>query len=156
MPSPLAHLAAGYTIYRLSRRHEPQPSLGRVGPLPGLLAVTAAFSLLPDIDSAVGLLLRDFGRFHNNATHSSCCRRVLLSGLRLAGLASSRKIRLLVQRGPGLLQPARCHGCGDYRPRRDGSLADYRGAFLHAGVVLLRAALVTGLVQHAPSVDAVD
>jgi membrane-bound metal-dependent hydrolase YbcI (DUF457 family) len=70
MPSPLAHLAAGYTIYRLSRRHEPQPSLGRVGPLPGLLAVTAAFSLLPDIDSAVGLLLRDFGRFHNNATHS--------------------------------------------------------------------------------------
>lgn len=70
MPSPLAHLATGYAIYRLTRRHEPQPSLGRVGSLPGLLVVTAAFSLLPDVDSAAGLLLRDFGRFHNNATHS--------------------------------------------------------------------------------------
>ncbi|HUM69857.1 MAG TPA: metal-dependent hydrolase, partial [Chloroflexota bacterium] len=39
-------------------------------PLPGLLLVTAGFSLLPDVDSVVGLLSGDFGRFHNNATHS--------------------------------------------------------------------------------------
>ena len=26
--------------------------------------------MLPDLDSVVGVLARDFGRFHNNATHS--------------------------------------------------------------------------------------
>jgi membrane-bound metal-dependent hydrolase YbcI (DUF457 family) len=70
MPSPIAHLTAGYVVYQLGRRYEPQPALRKIGPLPGLLLVTAIFSLLPDIDSAVGLLMRDFGRFHNNATHS--------------------------------------------------------------------------------------
>lgn len=70
MPSPIAHLAVGYAIYRLSRQSEPQPELRQFGPVPGLLAVTAVFSLLPDIDLAVGFLTGDFGRFHNNATHS--------------------------------------------------------------------------------------
>jgi membrane-bound metal-dependent hydrolase YbcI (DUF457 family) len=78
MPSPIAHLAAGYAVYRLGRQYEPEPGLKPVGPLPGLLVVTAVFSLLPDLDSAVGLLLRDLGRFHNNATHS------LFAGLCLA------------------------------------------------------------------------
>lgn len=70
MPSPIAHLAAGYVVYRLSRSHEPQPALKPVGPLPGLLLAAAAFSLLPDMDSIVGWLMGDFGRFHNNLTHS--------------------------------------------------------------------------------------
>lgn len=70
MPSPIAHLTAGYVIYRITRRHEPTPPIKGVGPLPGLLLVTAGFSLLPDVDSVVGLLTGDFGRYHNNATHS--------------------------------------------------------------------------------------
>lgn len=41
-----------------------------IGSAPRLLVVTAVFSLLPDIDSAIGFLTGDFGRFHNNATHS--------------------------------------------------------------------------------------
>jgi membrane-bound metal-dependent hydrolase YbcI (DUF457 family) len=78
MPSPIAHFAAGYAVYWLGRKYEPEPGLKPVGPLPGLLAVTAVFSQLPDLDSVVGFLMGDFGRFHNNATHS------LVAGLFLA------------------------------------------------------------------------
>ena len=31
--------------------------------------VSLLFSLLPDIDSFVGIIKRDFGRYHNNITH---------------------------------------------------------------------------------------
>jgi membrane-bound metal-dependent hydrolase YbcI (DUF457 family) len=70
MPSPIAHLTAGYALYALSRAHQSEPAPGQIGPLPGLLAVTVGFSLLPDLDSIVGVLAGDFGRFHNNLTHS--------------------------------------------------------------------------------------
>jgi membrane-bound metal-dependent hydrolase YbcI (DUF457 family) len=70
MPSPIAHLAAGYAIYLISRTSSPQRALRPVGPFPGLLVFTAGLSLLPDIDSVAGLLSGDFGRFHNNLTHS--------------------------------------------------------------------------------------
>jgi membrane-bound metal-dependent hydrolase YbcI (DUF457 family) len=70
MPSPLAHLAAGYAIYHLARHYEPKPRLLPDAPLPGTLLVAAGFSVLPDIDSVIGLLSGDFGRFHNNASHS--------------------------------------------------------------------------------------
>lgn len=70
MPSPIAHLAAGYIVYRLSRAHEPPPQLKPVGRVPGLLIAAAGFSLLPDVDSIVGFLASDFGRYHNNLTHS--------------------------------------------------------------------------------------
>lgn len=70
MPSPIAHLAAGYIVYRLSRTHEPQPQLKPIGRVPGLLIAAAGFSLLPDVDSIVGFLAGDFGRYHNNVTHS--------------------------------------------------------------------------------------
>lgn len=70
MPSPLAHLTAGYVLFRLSRAHWPDRELPHLGPVPGLLAVTAGVSLLPDLDSLAGVLAGDFGRFHNNLTHS--------------------------------------------------------------------------------------
>lgn len=70
MPSPIAHLAAGYTAYYLSRSRQPQMKVATIGPLPTSLAVAAGFSLLPDIDSLAGLVMGNFGRFHNNATHS--------------------------------------------------------------------------------------
>lgn len=70
MPSPIAHLTAGYVVYRLSRNHEPKPSLRHPQWGPALLWLAGGLSLLPDIDSAAGVLLGDFARYHNNATHS--------------------------------------------------------------------------------------
>jgi inner membrane protein len=68
MPSPIAHLAAGYLSYRIARPHAPEA--GKTYGIPQLLVITAAFSLLPDLDSVAGLLLGSFGDYHNNATHS--------------------------------------------------------------------------------------
>ena len=70
MPSPIAHIAAGYAIYILSRSRQPPMKDEKIGSLPTPLLVTAGFSLLPDVDSVAGFLMGDFGRFHNNATHS--------------------------------------------------------------------------------------
>jgi membrane-bound metal-dependent hydrolase YbcI (DUF457 family) len=70
MPSPIAHTAAGYAIYYLSRSRTPGTKLKGIGPFPAPLIVTTGFSLLPDVDSLLGFLSGNFGRFHNNATHS--------------------------------------------------------------------------------------
>lgn len=70
MPSPLAHTTMGYVIYRIFRPHLPQSASRRFGPVPHLLLVTMGLSMLPDLDSVVGILIGDFGRFHNNLTHS--------------------------------------------------------------------------------------
>lgn len=70
MPSPIAHLAAGYAIYHMSRSRIPHMKVEIIGPLAAPLVVAAGFSLLPDVDSLAGLLLGNFGRYHNNATHS--------------------------------------------------------------------------------------
>jgi membrane-bound metal-dependent hydrolase YbcI (DUF457 family) len=78
MPSPIAHLTAGYVVYRLASHRWPALDTQRLGPLPRLLVITAGLSVLPDADSALGLLAGDFGRYHNNATHS------LLVGLAVA------------------------------------------------------------------------
>lgn len=83
MPSPIAHSAVGYAIYYVARSHSTQAVLKKAGPIPGLLLVTVGFSLLPDIDSAAGILAGNFGRFHNNVTHS------LIVGFGLASLFSA-------------------------------------------------------------------
>ena len=70
MPSPIAHIAAGYAIYYLNQVRQPQMKGKSIGPLPTPLVVAAGFSLLPDVDSMVGLAMGNFGRYHNNATHS--------------------------------------------------------------------------------------
>lgn len=62
MPSPLAHTVAGYAVYRLLRA----PNTSE----PRLLLAAVTFSLLPDLDALVGLAGRDFGRYHNNVSHS--------------------------------------------------------------------------------------
>jgi membrane-bound metal-dependent hydrolase YbcI (DUF457 family) len=81
MPSPLLHVTAGYVLYRVFRRRdEPQPTQSWVSS-PRLLAATVGFSVLPDIDAVVGLLMNDFGRYHNNLTHS-------LAAALLVGLAA--------------------------------------------------------------------
>jgi membrane-bound metal-dependent hydrolase YbcI (DUF457 family) len=67
MPSPIAHAAAGVLLFRIFRRY-----LGSAGRARSacLVAVFAAFSLAPDLDSVAGVLFGDFGKYHNNMTHS--------------------------------------------------------------------------------------
>ncbi len=69
MPSPLAHMATGYVVFEVARSHMPKAdsSLLRRGIL---LMGALGFSLLPDMDSLAGVLAKDFGRYHNNLTHS--------------------------------------------------------------------------------------
>jgi membrane-bound metal-dependent hydrolase YbcI (DUF457 family) len=78
MPSPIAHMTAGYIVYRAFHR-----KLNRDGSennrfkLSHLLIIMG-FALLPDIDSVLRIIMGDFGRYHNNGTHS------LIIGLLLA------------------------------------------------------------------------
>jgi hypothetical protein len=69
MPSPFAHLTAGYLIYRTSNQNPPL-NLGRRWFLPFQLVVLAGLSVLPDIDTLPGLIYGDMHGFHNNTTHS--------------------------------------------------------------------------------------
>jgi hypothetical protein len=72
VPSPIAHLTVGYLVYLAGRRRalalddSAEPARARRR----LLLTAATFALLPDVDSVVGLLVGDFGRYHNNGTHS--------------------------------------------------------------------------------------
>lgn len=70
MPSPLAHLAAGYTLYRVYSDRLPgeQHSQRQTTPLKVLFVAVSV--MLPDFDSIIGLLSGNIGRFHNNVTHS--------------------------------------------------------------------------------------
>jgi membrane-bound metal-dependent hydrolase YbcI (DUF457 family) len=69
MPSPIAHTAAGYALYRLlaAPRLEEETSLGRSFPR---LLLIVALSMLPDLDFLPGLLLNEFDRFHNTFSNS--------------------------------------------------------------------------------------
>lgn len=70
MPSPLAHAAAGYAVYEIFRqRGQAQRAEGALVTAKRFILVVV-LTMLPDVDSVVGLLSGNFGRFHNNATHS--------------------------------------------------------------------------------------
>jgi membrane-bound metal-dependent hydrolase YbcI (DUF457 family) len=69
MPSPIAHTAVGYVLYRIFQgRFQKNGDIQNHSP--ALLAVASGMSLLPDMDAAVGLALGDMGGIHNNASHS--------------------------------------------------------------------------------------
>jgi inner membrane protein len=70
LPSPLAHAAVGYGIYRIARSHSLNQNLRDSMSRRWLLGATIILSLLPDIDAVLGFLLGNFGRYHNNITHS--------------------------------------------------------------------------------------
>jgi membrane-bound metal-dependent hydrolase YbcI (DUF457 family) len=72
MPSPIAHLAAGYAIYRLCPKSiKPDKYiLTPLGKIPYLLLAALSFSLLPDLDLIPGLYFRSINAFHNNISHS--------------------------------------------------------------------------------------
>ena len=63
MPSPIAHAAAGYLVYRGLSTHFS-------GLRPEMVWAGIVLSLLPDVDAAVGILLGDMGRYHNHMMSS--------------------------------------------------------------------------------------
>ena len=70
MPSPIAHAAVGYVIYRAFRSRKAVKYSFISGKIPLLLMATVGLSLLPDLDSIPGIIAGDFGRFHNAFTNS--------------------------------------------------------------------------------------
>ncbi len=66
MPSPIAHVSAGYVLFRVFGMRQRCFAAG------GWLAALAfaGLSLAPDMDSVLGVLSSDFGRYHNNVSHS--------------------------------------------------------------------------------------
>lgn len=72
MPSPIAHITAGYTIFKLSKNKLPGAKLS-FWMFPCQLVLLASLSLLPDLDFLIGLILGDIERYHNNFSHSLLC-----------------------------------------------------------------------------------
>lgn len=63
-------MTAGYLVFQATRRQFPADRYKIAGKIPLLLAYSIGISLLPDVDAIFGILAGDFGRFHNNGTHS--------------------------------------------------------------------------------------
>ena len=70
MPSPLAHITAGFVIYRIFRNKFEENKRTDVRPFSVFLIIVVFISILPDMDSIFGLVMGDLGRYHNNGTHS--------------------------------------------------------------------------------------
>jgi hypothetical protein len=102
MPSPIAHLTAAFVGYRIARHYAKKGGATR-RTTQMLLPVTAAISMLPDLDSVAGLLLGDLGGYHNQGSHS-----LLVAGLVALGFAA-----VMARRRPGfrfwLLVAASCY-----------------------------------------------
>ena len=69
MPSPIAHLGAGYAIYSYYKERIPQDPR-RVWKIPLQLGLIAGLSLLPDLDVIPAVIFRDMRAYHNNISHS--------------------------------------------------------------------------------------
>jgi membrane-bound metal-dependent hydrolase YbcI (DUF457 family) len=82
MPSPIAHLTAGYAIYHLYKNKLPK-STYHFWQLPFQWLLIAGLSLLPDLDFLFGLVFGDIEKYHNNFSHS------LLFGFLIALIFSS-------------------------------------------------------------------
>lgn len=68
MPSPIAHTAVAYTVYRVARRR--WPAAAGADTDRHLLLASAGLSLLPDLDFLPGLLIGKYDQFHNGPAHS--------------------------------------------------------------------------------------
>lgn len=69
MPSPIAHLGAGFAIYRYYE-HKLPPSRRRIWKFPLQMVMVIGLSLLPDLDILPAIIFRDMKSFHNSASHS--------------------------------------------------------------------------------------
>lgn len=94
MPSPLAHLAAGCAIAIASNRGQRTPPSWR------LWVVCLGFSMAPDTDAVIGILLERLALFHNQFTHSLgfgvalCAACLPLTRLMLPGWSTRRAFLL--------------------------------------------------------------
>jgi membrane-bound metal-dependent hydrolase YbcI (DUF457 family) len=70
MPSPILHTTMGYVVYKIVEPDSSKSKLGKLWGVPILLLISIVASMLPDLDSVFGVLAGNFGRYHNNATHS--------------------------------------------------------------------------------------
>lgn len=69
MPSPIAHLGAGYAIYHSYKQKLPQDPR-RFWRLPLQLVMIAGLSMLPDLDIIPAIIFSDMKAYHNNFSHS--------------------------------------------------------------------------------------
>jgi membrane-bound metal-dependent hydrolase YbcI (DUF457 family) len=69
MPSPIAHLAVGYAIYRYSKGKLPQDQ-SYFWKFPLQMIVVIGLSMLPDLDVIPAMIFRDMMAYHNNFSHS--------------------------------------------------------------------------------------
>ena len=70
MPSPVAHTAIAYIIWRAFTLRAPATLWRSPFRIPLLLLATSILCLLPDLPSIVGVLTGQFGRYHNSWEHS--------------------------------------------------------------------------------------
>ena len=96
MPSPIMHITMGYVVYRVFQPESLRANLRKLGQAPVLLIISILVSMLPDVVSVFGILAGDFGRYHNNATHSLIVGLlVALSMGSIAGLISTYSFRMI-------------------------------------------------------------
>ena len=69
MPSPIAHLGAGYAIYHYYKHRLPQDQR-RFWKFPLQLVLVIGLSMLPDLDIIPAILFKDMKAYHNNFSHS--------------------------------------------------------------------------------------
>lgn len=69
MPSPIAHLGAGYAIYRYYKHKLPE-NRGSLWKFPRQMLVIMGLSLLPDADIIAAIIFSDMQNYHNNFSHS--------------------------------------------------------------------------------------
>ena len=70
MPSPLAHAAVGYLIYKAITLRRPSSVRVQGGHLPPVLMLTVGMSVFPDVDVLAGIAAGDIQAFHNAAMSS--------------------------------------------------------------------------------------
>jgi membrane-bound metal-dependent hydrolase YbcI (DUF457 family) len=69
MPSPIAHLGAGYAIYRYYKAKLPVDQR-YFWKFPFQMIILTGLSMLPDLDVIPAILFRDMKAYHNNFSHS--------------------------------------------------------------------------------------
>ena len=70
MPSPIAPTAIGHLVFKVYQRGNLRKDQNWIKSTPLTLMVILGLSILPDLNSIAGILLGDFGGYHNNWTHS--------------------------------------------------------------------------------------
>lgn len=69
MPSPIAHLGAGYAIYHYYKHRLPQDRR-HFWKFPLQLVLVMGLSMLPDLDVIPAIIFKDMKAYHNNFSHS--------------------------------------------------------------------------------------